>query len=436
VALLTLVLLLAGVAPTYAEEYPSSVVGTHYDFIRNSDPSTFLCLEFKGRGWREMPDKTGPTPLFQEAFIFVAYFTDGTSVDVALDVDFETRYEARTEAMRYAPRLGRLPTSLRRGVERVVVHRGETNATAFSDVGLIVLYSDNATRRIETHDLEETLFHESVHAAWDERHARSPAWREAQASDGTFVTRYARENPVGEDLAESALFAYTLLHHPGRIPARAAERIRGAIPARIAFVEALLPPGEPIFQQVGPRYACDGSGTTFTVTPPADDWLASLDAEEENGTGACDIDITKVGQLRDILSNALMHGLHQEESVVAPFLARAKAECTTADELLLATMAEFGFDRSTVEAQVQAFLHCNCGHGDLLDRPSEGAGVGQAADGGEGAAEAGGVPRISDDGEASLERALYLIAGLLLGLLVVNAALLVVLLKRGSRPPS
>jgi hypothetical protein len=135
---------------------------------------------------------------------------------------------------------------LRRGVKRVVIHKGGENATAFSDSGLIVLYSDNATKRIGTHDLEETVFHESVHAAWDKEHSASPGWLAAQKQDGRFVTEYARKNPMGEDLAESALFAYTLLHHPERILKEDAARIRRAIPARIAFVETLLPPGKPI----------------------------------------------------------------------------------------------------------------------------------------------------------------------------------------------
>ena len=49
--------------------------------------------------------------------------------------------------------------------------------------------------------------HESVHAAWDKTHAKSAEWQDAQKKDGGFITDYARKNPQGEDLAESALFA-------------------------------------------------------------------------------------------------------------------------------------------------------------------------------------------------------------------------------------
>jgi hypothetical protein len=194
-----------------------------------------------------VPDKSDRSaPLVQEAFLFVAHFNDGTRVRLAIDADFKTQDSARQEALRYTPRLGKLPTALRRGVERVVIHKGGENVTAFSDVGLMVLYSDNATKRIGTHDLEETVFHESVHAAWDKAHAKSAEWQDAQKKDGGYVTDYARKNPLGEDLAESALFAYTLLHHPNRIPKEEAARIARIIPNRIAFVEKLLPKGKPL----------------------------------------------------------------------------------------------------------------------------------------------------------------------------------------------
>jgi hypothetical protein len=233
--------------------YPSSVVGTEFDFLQERDPDAFDRLDDRGEGLPEMPDKRGGAPLRQKAFMFVARFKDGTSVLLSIDADFGTEEKARKEALRYVPRLGRLPTALRDGVVRVVVHQGGKDTTAFSDVGLLVLYSENATERISTHDLEETLFHESVHAAWDELHADSPGWRDAQRKDGGFVTDYAAKNPDGEDLAESALFAFALIHHPKRIPSADAAKIRKAIPARIEFVSKLLPPDEPLQHDVPPK---------------------------------------------------------------------------------------------------------------------------------------------------------------------------------------
>lgn len=350
-SVLGLALAVAGLtSPGQAQEYASSVVGTDFDFIQDEDPDAFLCLEFKFRGRREMPDKRGPTKLVQEAFVFLAHFSDGTRIDIAIDTDFGSEERAREEALRYTPRLGRLPTALRRGVKRLVVHAGGRDTTAFSDVGLIVVYAENATKRISTHDLEETIFHESVHAAWDKEHADSLPWREAQAADAAFLTHYGQKKPGREDLAESALFAYTVLHHPERIPTDARDRIVRTIPARIEFVRKLLPPGEPTLHEVAPKYACDGSSTTFQV--------------DGADSGECAVNITLVGVLSDILSNALVRGMDRDSKVVTSFLVKAKKDCSTADELLEATMAEFGIDRATLDAKVEEYFHCNCSHDD------------------------------------------------------------------------
>jgi hypothetical protein len=329
--------LLLAASFSHAEEEPlfkSSVVGTDFDFILESDPDTFVELKSLGKGEAEMPDKTDDAaPLLKTAFRFVSSYKDGASIDMAIDIGFETEEQARKEALRYTPRLGRLPSVLRRGVSRLVIHKGKENATGFSDVGLIVLYSDNATKRIGTHDLEETVFHESVHAAWDKEHSASAGWLEAQKKDGRFVTEYARKNPKGEDLAESALFAYTLLRHPERIPKADADRIRAAIPARIAFVEKLLPATEPVQGAV------------------------------------CPVNLADPEQLSDVLSNALTVGLEKDESTVKAFLGEAREKYSKAEDLFRAAMEKFGVTEAVLRAKVAEYHHCNCKHGKLDEGP-------------------------------------------------------------------
>jgi hypothetical protein len=410
--------------PPLTQDYASSVVGTDFDFIVDEDPSTFVCLEFHGKRLREMPDKTNGDPLVQPALVFMAYYEDGTKVDLALDADFSTESAGREEALRYATRLGKLPTTLRSGVERIVVHAGPTDATAFSDRGVIAVYSANAARRIVTHDLEETLFHESVHAAWDARHRESPEWLAAQAADGAFITAYAAKKPDREDLAESSLFAYTLLHHPERIPADHAARIRALIPARIAFVETLVPPGQPIFHSVGPRYPCDGSGSTFTIGGGDETGDGQRDAP-----GICSIDITTFGGLSDVLSNALMHGLDQDERKVYSFLAAARTRGLTAETLLDETVLEFGFDRARVDAQVRAFLHCNCDHGELIE-PAE-----RTNERPDASSKAGALGGSVNFELAELRSLLSVIAAFLALLLAVSTVTLVVLIKRSRAVP-
>ena len=235
----------------FAQRYVNSIASTDFDIIREEDPSCFEKLTFRGRQTVEMPDKTSSAgELFQEAFVFVADFTDRTAIELAIDAEFQTADAAKIEAERYTTRLGRLPTILRAGVRRLVVHKGGQQTTAFSDVGLIVMYSENASKRIESNDLEETLFHESTHAAWDKKYAESIDWKRAQTADSGFATLYAKSKPDLEDLAESALLAYAVIHHPDRLPDEELRYLKQQIPNRILFVESLIPAGKPVIKPI------------------------------------------------------------------------------------------------------------------------------------------------------------------------------------------
>lgn len=349
--------LIGAVSHAKAQEYKNSVASVDFDYIHENDPSAFEELVFVEKRDSEMPDKRpGKNQLIHPAFVFDSSYSDGTRVRIFLDVAFKTKEAAEKEAKRYVPRLGKLPTSLRSGVNRLIVHRGGKDTTAFSDVGLIVVYSENATKRISTNDLEETIFHESVHASWDKKHATSEGWRRAQAQDAAFVTTYAKRNPKGEDLAESALFAYALLHHPGRIPTADAKKIKKAIPARIRFVADLLPPGKPIFYPVEKQKADSSTSETKSVDQQAE--TQSVKRVEK----FCKIDIQSTGQLKDILSNALMLGLDKKEKKVSEFLNSAVNKSASSSELFQMTLDEFKLERSVLASKLSECLHCNCDH--------------------------------------------------------------------------
>ncbi len=151
--------------------YRSSVVGTDFDFITENDPSAFDRLEFLGLQEFEMPDKRdNDEPLVQKAYVFEAHFTDGRKIKIALDQEFGSKEAAERDAARYGPRLGKLPPLYRKIIKHITVNFGGTDTTAFAeDKGhFFTIYSGNASKRIGTHDLEETFFHEGTHASIQE----------------------------------------------------------------------------------------------------------------------------------------------------------------------------------------------------------------------------------------------------------------------------
>jgi hypothetical protein len=349
-------------ATAHAQIYKSSVVGTEYDFITEADPSAFERLEYVGLELREMADKRPETPeLWKRGYVFHAFFRDRTRVVIVIDAAFGSPEAANAEAMRYVHPLGKLPTLMRSGLRQsLVVHQGGENFTAFSDEGLIIVYADNASKRIATHDLEETIFHESVHASLDRQHRESAGWREAQKKDAAFITNYAQRLPDREDLAESALFAYTLLHHPERIPAESAAKIRAAIPNRIAYIAKILPPGEPIFRMVeapepiepGERIANPDERDAAPDEPRASD-------------GRCLGDVRLRGILADVLSNALR--IDFEISVEAGELLSLHRSDTRGEPLFQAVVAKYKVDPEKLKASILRHRHVNCEHGAVDD---------------------------------------------------------------------
>lgn len=171
-------------------------------------------------------------------------FAEG-DVEVWVHPDVGSKADAEALIDPVIRSVARLPQPMRALLRHVVVHEG--NETAFAeDLGrFFVMYSENIRDRVSTRDISETVFHEAIHATLDVPHASGEAWLSAQRADGGFVTSYAAEFPAQEDLAESALFAWTVLKHPGRLSSTMEASVRSLIPNRIAFFDTLFEGWEP-----------------------------------------------------------------------------------------------------------------------------------------------------------------------------------------------
>lgn len=128
--------------------------------------------------------------------VYEARYLDGKRLELLAHPDFKNPKAAQAIAYPVAKAIGRLPTSMRAKLSHVVLHKGDHTAFGEDRGRFFVLYSQNVKKRLSTHDLDETVFHESVHATLDHPHAASGKWRRAQRKDRTFLTRYAERNPA------------------------------------------------------------------------------------------------------------------------------------------------------------------------------------------------------------------------------------------------
>lgn len=235
-----LVLLLSSSACLRAAEplYANSIVSTDLDFILDSDPNVLESVQFIDFSSQEMPDSRTDA-LFADAYRFECRYSDRTIVQILAHENLGSRPAAEVYVNLLANAIGQQPRFNRVNLHHVILHKGSETAFAEEKGRFFVIYSDNMDTRISNHDLQETVFHESAHIALEVDHATSAGWIQAQQADPGFITAYAKKKPRKEDISESALFAFVLLNHPGRLAAEIEQAVQNQIPHRIEYLRQI-----------------------------------------------------------------------------------------------------------------------------------------------------------------------------------------------------
>lgn len=220
--------------------FVNSIVSTDIDFIHSDDPSSFETFEYLYQDIKEMPDKNSDELIDSSAFVFLLSFNDGDELEIWANSDFETIDSAEFYVEKLTDPLGKLPSFMRQKINHVVLHKGDETAFAESAGHFFMMYSENILDRIATNDIEETVFHESVHASFEIDHIETNAWKRAQKKDAAFVTEYGQDFPIREDMAESAIFVYTLIYHPDRLSSETRDWLSTNLSKRIDFFEEIF----------------------------------------------------------------------------------------------------------------------------------------------------------------------------------------------------
>ena len=205
------------------------------DIITPSDPTTFQDLSVAGQGSRTMFDRRVDGWITVEAHLFNANFDDGLSIEIQVNPEFGGSATALAEAEKYARVIGRLPTALREDVETVWIHKG--TAPFGGGNNNLLIHIGQADRYLQDGILEETFVHEAAHTSLDATHASAPGWLAAQSADPTFISTYARDFPVREDIAESFLPYLAIRYRLERISPSLANTIMQTMPNRIAYFD-------------------------------------------------------------------------------------------------------------------------------------------------------------------------------------------------------
>ncbi len=205
------------------------------DIITDSDYSTFVSLSNEGQDIRIMFDRRVNNWITTTPFLFNAIYDDSLFIEIQVNPEFQNSITARFEAIKFAKIIGRLPTTLRINVETVWIHKGTElfgggNNNLLIHTGQAALYENDGI-------LEETFVHEASHTSLDAEHSSSAGWIKAQESDGNFISTYARDNPIREDIAESFLLYIAIRHRIDRINQSLRDTILKTIPNRIIYFD-------------------------------------------------------------------------------------------------------------------------------------------------------------------------------------------------------
>ena len=206
------------------------------DIIIPSDPTTFQNLSSAGQGSRTMFDRRVNAFITVDAYLFNATFDDGLGAEIQVNPEFGGSAAALAEAQKYAEVIGRLPTALRNDVQSVWIHKGVQPFGGGNNS--LLIHTDQADLYAGDGILEETLVHEAAHTSLDATHASAPAWLDAQSADGVFITTYARDFPIREDIAESFLLYLAIRYRSGRITTSLEDMILQTMPNRIAYFDS------------------------------------------------------------------------------------------------------------------------------------------------------------------------------------------------------
>ena len=203
--------------------------------IDSADPSSLMNVTYSGRGMREFWDRRAERWVTIEAYLFDVRYGWG-SVEFQVNPEFGSADAARVEVDSYAPALGRLPAFLMTNAREVEISAVDAVFQG-NEAGIFHIYTGEGEELIRSGFLEEALFHEAGHASLDRHHKNSAGWREAQDTDGVFISEYARDNPDREDVAESILPYWAVRYRPERLTDADRSAILTAIPNRLLYFD-------------------------------------------------------------------------------------------------------------------------------------------------------------------------------------------------------
>ena len=206
--------------------------------IDSTNNNYFIGVEYVNQSRRQMYDRRSGWGYY-ESYNYNASFTDDISVEIQINPEFDFN-ETYTLALKYAKLIGQLPTSLKKDLETMWIHKGTNpwgggNNNILIHTGQTVEYENWYTGNI----VEETIIHEAAHTSLDSYIYGTDGWNNAVAADQTFISTYAKDYPNREDVAELLPLYIGVKYFPERLDRETRSKILSCCLNRILFLDSL-----------------------------------------------------------------------------------------------------------------------------------------------------------------------------------------------------
>jgi len=226
---------------------------TDCDVVTKKDPTIFQNLSFiykksvDGYDRRKELYQDRPTSNNEggwinfEAFIFRAEFEKGPDIYIRVNSEFKTKKKAEKQALKYAKIAGQSPQFLNSWLRTITIHKGNNNWGAGNGDILIHTGMLKSFQKCK----EEVFIHELAHVTLDPiigiRDERMKVfvvpWQKAMEADYKFISKYAKDYPHREDVAETINWWIAVRCKPDKISKSAYKKITEGIPNRLKYLD-------------------------------------------------------------------------------------------------------------------------------------------------------------------------------------------------------
>jgi len=213
------------------------------DTITPADATSYKSIKEAEREYAQIYDRNHGWK-YVNCYVFMASYDDQPDIKFLVDPEIQ-KQDALDFSTRNAEMFGRIPMFFRSCVKLFWILPGDHGQGAggfesYGDGAGVMVHLDYGENKFARGNVEELFLHESAHACLDPMFEDTIEWKEAMAADGKFISKYAKNYPDREDVAESATSWYATRIQTERQPVSDVDLTESTIPNRMNLFDEIF----------------------------------------------------------------------------------------------------------------------------------------------------------------------------------------------------